>query len=105
MPWTLHRFYSSNDWRFSGLQQANRLRVLQPCIDAGDDDARFHGDQVDADQRYTGPDVDDDAFVQDAVDDFSQTGGVGTLLIMRFLTPFPSLMINLWLIRFLTYSE
>ena len=52
---------------------ADRLRVLQVRVDRGDDDARLDGDQVDADQRDADPGIDDDALVQDAVENVDET--------------------------------
>ena len=52
---------------------ADRFRVLQVGVDRGDDDARFDGDQVDADERDADPGVDDDALVEHAVENVDET--------------------------------
>ena len=52
---------------------ADRFGVLQVRVDRRDDDARFDGDQVDADQRDAHPGVDDDALVQDAIQNVDET--------------------------------
>src|SRR5439155_9092281 len=43
----------------------------------GHDHGRFDGDQIDADQRHAEPGIDDDAFVQDAVENVDETCAAG----------------------------
>ena len=52
---------------------ADRFGVLQVGVDRRDDDARLDGDQVDADQRHAHPGIDDDALVQDAIENVDET--------------------------------
>src|SRR5439155_16874663 len=42
--------------------------------DRGDDDAGFHGDELDSDQRHADPGVDHDAFVEYAVENVDDAG-------------------------------
>ena len=49
------------------------FRIFQVRIDGGDDHAGFDGDEVDPDQRDAHPGVDDDALVQDAVENVDET--------------------------------
>ena len=52
---------------------ADRFGVLQIRVDRGDDDARLDRDEVDAHQRDADPGIDDDAFVQDAIENVDET--------------------------------
>src|SRR5947209_3157294 len=49
-------------------------------VNGGDDDARLDRDQVNADQRDANPRVNDDAFIQHAVEHVYQTGSAGCSL-------------------------
>src|SRR5581483_4366099 len=64
-------------WAGDRRGDAHRLGVPQVGVDRGDDDAGFDGDQVDADERDAYPGVDDDAFVEDAVEDVDEARAAG----------------------------
>src|SRR5438034_2980008 len=53
---------------------ADRFGVLQVRVDRRHHHARFHGDEIDADQRDTHPGVDDDALVEHAIENVDETG-------------------------------
>ena len=51
--------------------------MFEICLDRRDDDARLDGHQVDAHQRDAHPCVDDDAFVEHAVEDIDEVPAAG----------------------------
>ena len=53
--------------------KANGFGVFEPGLDRSDDGANLDREQLDADQRYSHECVDDDALVEDAVDDLGET--------------------------------
>src|SRR2546422_957571 len=74
---------------------ADRFPVLQVRLDRCDDDARFHGDQVDTDQRNANPCVDDYPLVEYSIEDVDETcaacgsfNGHRTLLASRLRAVF-----------------
>jgi hypothetical protein len=54
--------------------QTDRLSVLQVSLDGRDDDSRFNGEDLDADQGNPHPGVDDHTLVEDPINDFNQAG-------------------------------
>ena len=52
-------------------------RVLETDVDRPDGDVRLRGDDVDAGRRYADPGVDDDALVQNAVEDVDDARSIG----------------------------
>ena len=69
-----------------GRRRTHRLGVLQVRIDRRHHDARFNGDEVDADQRDAHPRVDDDSLVQHAIEDVNETcAACGSFNGHRFL--------------------
>ena len=56
-----------------GRDLSDRLGVLQIGVDRGYHHTRFNRDEVDAHQRHPDPGVDDDAFVQDTIEDVDKT--------------------------------
>src|SRR6185503_7707487 len=70
-------------------RKAKRICVPQVGVDGGDDDARFDRDQVDANERHAHPRVDDDSFVQDAVEYIDEARATWTAFNDRhLLAPF-----------------
>src|SRR5581483_5696750 len=63
---------------------ADCLGVFQISVNGGDDDARFHRDQVNADQRNSDPGINDDAFVQHAVENVNETSSARYSLYRHF---------------------
>ena len=55
----------------------DRLRVLQVGVDGRHHDARFDGDQIDADERDTDPGVDDDTLVQHSIEHVDEACAAG----------------------------
>jgi hypothetical protein len=49
------------------VQPLDAFRVAEVSVDAGDDDAQVHGQQLDADQRHPHERVDHNSFVEDQV--------------------------------------
>ena len=54
--------------------------IAEIGVDRRDNDTRFNGKQVNANERDAHPGVDDDAFVEDAVEHIDQTGAAGCTL-------------------------
>lgn len=52
------------------LSDAARFRHVR--LNRGDDDARFRGQQIDAGQRHANPSVDDNALIEDVVEDIDR---------------------------------
>src|SRR5450755_1996159 len=55
-----------------GGRDTDRFRVLQVCVDRRDDNAGLDGDQIDADEGDSHPRIDDDAFVENPVEDINE---------------------------------
>src|ERR1043166_2140969 len=75
-------------------RQADGLGVLQVGVNRGDDDARLDRDQVNADERDANPRVNDDAFVQHAVEHVYQTGSAGRSLNSHVVSSLPKMSRN-----------
>ena len=63
------------------VEPVGRLREAEVGVDAGDHDASVDRQQLDADQRDPDVGVDDDALVQDDLDDVGETAGGGAVEI------------------------
>src|SRR5579864_3713141 len=61
-------------WARNRSRDAHRFSVAQIGIERSDHDAGFDGDQVNAHQRDANPRVDDDAFVEDTIEDVDEAG-------------------------------
>src|SRR5215813_6065717 len=68
-------------------RRADRLGILQIRVDRGDDNARFNGDQIDADQGHPDPRVDDDPLVEDPIEHVDQTAAAGGPFNCHRITP------------------
>ena len=73
----------------------DRFRVLDVGVDGGHHDARLDREQVDAHQGDPHPGVDDDALVQDAVQDVDQTGATGSSFDRHFRYPLGFLLFQI----------
>jgi hypothetical protein len=51
--------------------EAHCFRVFEVCLDRCDYDARFDGHEIDSNQRDANPGVDDDALVEDAIENIN----------------------------------
>ena len=58
----------------------DRIGVLQISVDGSDDDAGLDRDQVNAHERDPHPGVNDDPFVQDAIENIDKAGSAGYTL-------------------------
>src|SRR5205085_345575 len=55
-----------------GRRLTERGGILQPGLERRDGDARFDGEQIDADEANTHPGIDHDALVEHAIEDVDQ---------------------------------
>src|SRR3989442_11578191 len=70
-------------------RKPKRIGVPQVRVDRSHDNARFDGDEVDADERHADPGIDDDALIEDAVEDIDEARAAWTAFNDRhLLTPF-----------------
>src|SRR5437868_3551007 len=65
---------SLNAWRSHRTEFGERFCVVQVGINRCDHDTCFNGNQVDADERYADPCIDDDTLVQHVVKHVNDAG-------------------------------